>query len=373
MRTLLALGLGLAVLGSARAQAPDTNAALKYWQAFGLLPTLDKDQEKVVEDWSKVPLDAAARKVIDQSRNSVKYLRRGAKLDRCDWAPDYEDGIGLLLPHLVKARTLARLAGLHARAEFEAGHAKAGWEDALAALRLGRHVEADPIMINQLVGYHIEAVAIDAAAPYLPGLKGLAADMAADLNRLPPERSPAEVLRQEKDSFLGWMVREVRAAERRKAGSWQEVWRALYAGETDAETKAAAESVQSADEAVKRLEELLPVYDELAKLVALPWKEFDARYPEFTRKAKAANPLAAAILPAVDKVLANQRRAQARLAMFKAAVAVVRGGPDKVKESKDPFGDGPFGYRAVGDGFELSSKLTYQGKPVVLTVGKKPE
>ena len=76
------------------------------------------------------------------------------------------------------------------------------------------------------------------------------------------------------------------------------------------------------------------------------------------------------IQKAVDKVVAAQRRAAARLAMFKAAVAVVRGGPDKVKETKDPFGDGPFDYRAAGDGFELKSKLTYKGQPVTLTVGK---
>jgi hypothetical protein len=373
MRSFVALGLALAAAAPAAAQATNTNAAMKYWQAIGLLPTLDKEQERYVEEWNKVPLDAGARKVIDQSRNSVEYLRRGARLDRCDWAVDYEDGVGLLLPHLAKARTLARLTALSARAEFEQGNGKAGWADALAVLRLARHIQVDRIMISQVVGYGLEGLGIDAAAPHLPGLKGLAADMAADLNRLPPARSPTEVLRQEKDSFLGWMIRELRQAERAKPGSWQEVWKALYAGEKDPATRAAAESVKSADQAVKGLEELLPVYDELAKLMALPWKEFEARHPEFVRKAKAANPLAAAVLPAVDRVLANQRRAEARLAMFKAAVAIVRDGPDQVKGTKDPFGDGPFGYRAVGDGFELTSKLTYQGKPVTLTVGKRAD
>jgi hypothetical protein len=371
MRPLLAFYLSLALLAPAAAQTPNTNAALKYWQAFGLLPALDKDQEKIVEDWSKVPLDAAARKMIDQSRNSVQYLHRGAKLDRCDWAPDYEDGVSLLLPHLAKARTLARLAALHARAEFEAGHGKAGWDHVLAILRLGRHVQADPIMINQLVGYAIEGVGIDAAAPHLPGLKGqMPADAGAALDRLPPTRPFPDVLRQEREHFLGWMIRRVKEAERTKPGSWQEIWKALFIGEQDPASKTAADAAKSAEEAVKLMQDLVPMYDELAKVAALPWKEFDAQYPEFARKAKAASPLAASVLPAVDKVLARQRRAEARLAMFKAALAVVQGGPDKRKDIKDPFGDGPFEYRALDKGFELKSKLLYKDQPVKLTVGK---
>ncbi|MBO0701131.1 MAG: hypothetical protein J2P46_22230 [Zavarzinella sp.] len=370
MRSLVALALPLALCAPAAAQAPSTNAAMKYWQAFGLLPALDKDQEKIAEEWSKVPLDAAAKKVIEQSHNSVEYLHRGAKLDRCDWTLDYEDGIWLVLPHLGKARTLARLAALTARSEFERGDAKAGWGHVMDMLRLARHVEVDPIMINQLVGYAIEATAIDAAAPHLPGLKDALADAPAALDRLPAAMSLSKMLAAEQANFLRTTIRHLKAAEEKKPGSWQDVWKGLFAGDENPETRALADSAKSLDQAVQMVEGLIPLYDELAKLAALPPKEFDARYPEFVRKANADNPLAKAILPAVDKVGAAQRRAEARLAMFKAAVAVVRGGPDKVKETKDPFGDGPFEYRALGNGFELKSKLMFRDQPVTLTVGK---
>ena len=49
--------------------------------------------------------------------------------------------------------------------------------------------------------------------------------------------------------------------------------------------------VDSFEQAVKLTEDLLPVCDELATLVALPAEEFDARYPEFKKKTKAAHPL----------------------------------------------------------------------------------
>src|SRR5438128_9269142 len=91
------------------------NAAMQYWQAFSQLPTLDNDQEKLLADWSAAPLDAAAQKLIDSSKASLLYLRRGESLARCDWCLDYNDGMGLLLPHLGKSRELARFAALHAR------------------------------------------------------------------------------------------------------------------------------------------------------------------------------------------------------------------------------------------------------------------
>src|SRR5271165_6375313 len=117
----LPLVLVLSPASPATAQAPDAkpdlgaNAAGKYWQAFALLPNLDKDQEKLLEQWNKVPLDAAALKLIDVSRGSLEYLHRGAKLPRCDWSLDYQDGPFLRLPYLGKARNLARLAALNAR------------------------------------------------------------------------------------------------------------------------------------------------------------------------------------------------------------------------------------------------------------------
>ena len=127
--------------------------------------------------------------------------------------------------------------------------------------------------------------------------------------------------------------------------------------------------VKTFEQAVKWLEDMLPFYDQLAKMTTLPWKEFDAQYPEFAKEAKAVNPLADQILPLNDFMLATERRTQTRMALFNAALAVVQGGPDKLKDIKDPFGDGPFEYRALDKGFELKSKLLFNGQPVSLTVG----
>jgi hypothetical protein len=76
------------------------------------------------------------------------------------------------------------------------------------------------------------------------------------------------------------------------------------------------------------------------------------------------------LLPDIAELLAKQQRNETRMAMLLASVAVVESGPEALKDIKDPFGNGPFEYRALDKGFELKYKLTYENKPVTLTVGQ---
>jgi hypothetical protein len=369
----LFLSLSLLWPTPATAQAPDAkpdlgaNAAAKYWQAFALLPNLDKDQEKLLDQWNKVPLDAAALKLLDASRGGLEYLHRGAKLPLCDWSLDYEDGLFLRLPYLPKARTLTRVAALNARHEFENGHWKAGWEDVADLLKLARHLEMEPLFVQRWVGRAIEGVAIEAAVPYLPELKSVLAEVGSAVwDALPAGATLEQVVLKEKQVFLMSAIQKLKEAEQRQEGSWKDVWKASF---DQRENRSLVQPVKTFEQAVKWLEDMLPFYDQLAKMTTLPWKEFDAQHPEFAKEAKAVNPLADQILPLNDFMLATERRTQTRMALFNAALAVVQGGPDILKDIKDPFGDGPFKYRALDKGFELKSKLLFNGQSVLLTVG----
>jgi hypothetical protein len=387
---LVALFLSLTLLppDRAAAQAPDAtpdigaNAALQYWQAFAVLPALNQDQERLLQEWNKVPLDAAALALIDRSRNSRLYLHRGGKLPRCDWGLDTEDGVGLLLPHCPRSLTLARLAALHARYEFEQGHPGAGWEDVIDLFKLGRQVGRGPQFVVRWVDYRIETMAIAAAAPYLPALKPVLPGAApAVLEGLPAGPTLAQMVLSEKQVGLKWVIEKMKEAERHKEGSWKDVWKSLFPA-PEGQDREVIQSVRTFEQAVRFLEDLLPLYDQLAKVTALPWKEFDAQYPEFVKKAgaakplsgfvlpSAAGPLSSFILPPMDRIVARERRYHAQIALFRAALAVVQGGPGRLKDIPDPFGDGPCEYRALGKGFELKSKLLYEGKPVTLTVGQ---
>lgn len=366
---LVALFLALALFLPSRAMAqaieakPDleANAAMKYWTAFALLPTLDKDQEMFLKQWGNVPLDPAVLKLIEMSQASREYLHRGAKLQSCDWSLNYEDGLLLSLPYLAKSRTLAHLAALHARHEFEQGHWTAGAEDVTSLLRLARHLEMEPIMIVQNVGFQIETIAIEAAAPYLPESKPVLLEtVSAVLYALPARPTVPQVILKEKQVVTTWLIRRLREDEQLKEGAWQAVWKEF--GKPD-------ESVKTLEQAIAMVEDMRPFFDELAKVAALPWNEFDPEDGKFYMKTKAANPLAAAFIHPMVSLIGMERRNHTQMALFKAALAVVQDGTDKLKNIKDPSGNGPFEYRVKGNGFELKSKLLFNSKPVILRVG----
>ena len=379
---LLALMLSLSPPPAPAADTNDAqtnlgnNAAMKYWAGFALLPTLDHDQEHLLESWNKVPLDVTAQSLIQRSALSRQYLHRGTSLPRCDWSLDYDDGIRLLLPHLGKSLTLARLTALHARQEFEQGHWQSGWDDVSDLLILARHVEVTPIMIANLVGYRIESIAIDVAAPWLSELNTALPARAFDLLETLPERPTlTQLVTTETQMGPVWMMGELKQVEQQMPGRWRTVWKEILVGsseESDPSLREFAESVKTLDQALQKLEAHIAMNQQLEKLTSLPWKEFDLRYGEFVTQLKSENPQGGFLLPNLHKGAAAQRRAITHMALFTAARLVVVGGADKVKTTSDPFADGPFEYRALPNGFELKSKFEFKESPLSLTVGRPP-
>ena len=364
--------LGLASLASA--QLPDSdphpsgNAALQYWQAFALMPTLDKEDEEVVANWKTVSLDEPrAKKIVEGSRTSLMLLHRGAAMTNCDWGLKYDDGMGMLMPHMNRARDLARLAALRGRYEFERGNWKVGRNDAKAIVTLGRHVGREPVLIARLVGILIEDLAIDLIAPHIIEHKAPYPQAVGMFETLPPAATLSQTILIEKKYMCQWAIDKLKEEEKRKPGAGLELWKKFLDGAPNADELLKIDDVE---EVIQRIEEALPVYDELAGIAALPKHEFEARYPKFKEEAKAKNPVVGVLLPAVDKVLEKDHRHKARFALLFAAIAVVQDGPQKLKEIKDPYGDGPFEYQALDKGFELKSKLLFEGQSVTLVAGE---
>jgi hypothetical protein len=340
------------------------NAALQYWQAFAMLPALDASQEKMLETPPDGPLNEAAVKLVDQSHASLLYLHRGAKLRKCDWGLNYRDGISMLLPHVAKSRTLARLAALDARRAFEAGQSERARDDAYGMFALARQVGGDHTLVSMLVCYSIEEMAINVVAPYVPKINASYEQAVKMFQTLPPSPPLSQGVFCEK-LLSRSIINQLQQAEKRKAGSWRKLW------QLDMQAPEPLRTVESLEKLVQLVDEFQSVYDELAQLTTLPPREFDAKYPAFVERAEADSPIAKLLLPAMQKVVTAQRHSQVRTEMLLAAIAVVEGGPEKLESIKDPFGDGPFGYKKLDEGFELSSKLQAEGKPVTLVIGQK--
>lgn len=344
------------------------NAALQYWQAFAQMPALDKGAEKLLGEWQTASLDdPAVQKLLDESHKSMLYLRRGARCERCDWGLEYNDGIGLLLPHLSRSRDLARLAALYARNEYERGNRKALQANAIGMMALARHVGRDPLMICLLVRYGIEGFVVDLVAPYVPEIKAPYDESMAMFDALPPAPDLRHTIGAEKQYFLQWIINKFQEEEDREPGASVKLWHQMLGPDAPQELK----DIQSFGQIMKLTAELPPVYDELETLAGLPKPHFDEQYPQFRKRVTADSALVRYFLPDVEQLQAKEHRNEARLAMLLAAVAVTEAGPEKLADFKDPFGDGPFEYRAIDGGFELRSKLLFENEPVTLTVGKR--
>src|SRR5262249_30913371 len=150
----------------------------------------------------------------------------------------------------------------------------------------------------------------------------------AVLDALPAGPTLAQMVVAEKQFGPVWLIQRLKKAEQRKPDSWRAAWKEDFEIPTAGGEGPSREvkSVATFEQAIKMLEGSLPLYDELAKLSALPWKEYDAQYPEFVKKARAANPLTGYLLPTTYHIVATERRTRARMALFKAALAVVQGG-----------------------------------------------
>ena len=343
------------------------NAALQYWQAFSQLPALGDEYEKLFESPTGAALkEPKAEKLLSSSQQSFLYLQRAAACDACDWGLDYNDGVGLLLPHLAKGRDLGRLAALEARRSFEQGNYQAARAKLQEIMVLGRYVARDPILIAILVGSGVEGMAIDAAAPYIPDWKPPYAEVAAMFQKLPKAPTFEQSVALEKQYMARWIIDKLEAESKRSRDGWRDLWKMLFLG-----SESQPPAVESAEEAAKLVRDLLPVYDELPRFVALPRDQFQAEYPAFKQRTKEKYPLAGLLLPALDKVRDKLFRQEARRQMMLAAVAYVEGGAAKLTTVQDPFGTGPFEYRALDKGFELKSKLIFEGQSVTLTVGQR--
>lgn len=374
MKRCLFVGLIL-ILSAAPAvgQSPDgrtplaNNAALQYWLAFSQLPATGDEYEALFAEPTAAALKApAAEKLLNGSQQSLMFLRRGAALEACDWGLDYNDGVSMLLPFLSRSRDLARLAALDARRAFDSGDCQAASAKLHEIMVLGRHVARDPVMIGILVGAGVEGMAIDAAAPYIPDCKPAYADVAASFQRLPKAATFKQSVALEKRYMAGWIINELEAESKRTPDGWRQIWKMLFAGSEEQPP-----AVESAQEAANLVRDLLPVYDELGRFVELPQAQFDAEYPAFKQKTKEKLPLAGLLLPALDKVRGKLQRHEARMQMTLAAIAYVEGGEAMLKTVPDPFGAGPFEVRALDKGFELKSKLVFEGQPVTLVVGQR--
>jgi len=344
--------------------------AVEYWQAFALLPQMDDAQQKIVASVNAAPLDAAAQKLIESSSAALMQLHRGSACGTCDWNLHKEDGYQMLMPHLAKGRELARLAFLRARERVARRQFGAAAQDVCDALVLARRMGADGVVIAVLVDDNVEQTAVETIGPHLKQLDpGALAVLSERLAKLPAGASLLDSVPVERQIGLEALVTQLNNAP--ATGDWrQRLTEGMGIGgpeNPEADAQSQLQSVNSPRQLAERLVQLRPLYEQLPDALKLPQDQAHARLDQIRKQAQAI-PLGAFIVSDYSRVYDRHMAAQTRVAMLRAAVAVVQHGQDQLKNFPDPATGQSFEYEGSGNGFELRSKLTVDANPVTLKV-----
>jgi hypothetical protein len=192
------------------------NAAVIYWQAFSAMPELTEAESKLYGEAVAGKVAASApelQPILARFSTALSEMYRAGTVKPCDWNLDINAGPGLLLPHLQKARDLARAATLRAGARFENGQVDEAIDDVFATVTMGRAGDANPTLISMLVDYAIERLATDALAQNLGKLDPAQLDRVTDmLASLPAAATIEECMRWEERIFVDWFDQKVKAA-----------------------------------------------------------------------------------------------------------------------------------------------------------------
>jgi len=377
-RSLIIAVLAFASPLAARAAPPmepagTANAALVYWQAFALMPKLTDSktagQRAEAIDYQGIdkPVDEESQKFLDQwaSKYSLRMLHRGAEIDRCDWGLDLRrDGGELVLPHVDNARHLMRLSLLRARNHFDHGRYVEGIDDAIATMRLARHVGRDDVTVSLLGSYSIEHLAAFVVAAYLPKMPPESLDLLAKrLAALPAHASMSQAMANEQ-FLLDWFIAEYEKADPKRR---LQLCRTLTGSDEKAKILASAD-------VLKLAADLRPLFADLPRLSSLPLDQLENAFKEQVNPKLRSNPLGEVLFPHLLAARRGEAGNQCRNLLLMAAVDVARRGPAALKDHRDPFGKGPFAYAAYDGGFELWSQWEFLpgGKPVGLRSGIRP-
>ena len=272
------------------------NAALVYWQAFALLPELSEEDTKLLtnlEEGSQLGDDATS--LLTRGETALNLISRLQPDTPCRWEL-IEDGPGTLLPHLSKARMLARLLILQARVDAESGEMEAAVDHLMQAFLVARNID-EGALVQMLVGDTIELLAADVAFSLLPRLNASSCGRFAEaFSTLPPRTTFARAMSYERDLFG-------RGAGRILSDALEQLGQA--------EDSPAVQAILTATKSKQEqwLEELLTEYDKVIEASKLPFAEANKELARLEAGVQGSpNPLIQLLMPSF--VATNRRHAK---------------------------------------------------------------
>src|SRR5579871_3520726 len=148
---------------------PDNqNAALLYSQ---FPPVKVSDQEDavrsaVLKGKATAADRQATQRLLDKAAPQLRLAEQAAALPDCDFHRNWKLGPNLLLPEYAPIRETARLLGVKAVMQSDAGHPEAALHTVWVGMRMAQHLTRDPLLIPFLVRIAVESI-MDRAFQYV--------------------------------------------------------------------------------------------------------------------------------------------------------------------------------------------------------------
>lgn len=328
MIPVLAMGILACSLGPAVGQThfikPDevNNAALIYWQSFALLPSLDEDQTKLINDvevhvWADDPKITEAEgkeliEILELCEDSVRLIDQISADTPCDWGIVFA-GPGTHLAHIGKARLLAKILQLSGDKALLFGMQDLAAKRFAQALRLGRHLGNDAIVLH-LVGEKIEEYVVATvtrhidSAPKAANCNLLAKGLSERIGNLPARSAVADAYRKEKQYFHGWI-------EKILLGNDDNSDEELEAAENLFQADGWGKFLKSSPVADRKraLEEMGKYYDQLIAFGEDSGSDVESRLEEWRKNADNSIPRSVllAMMPSSDPITRSRNVTQA--------------------------------------------------------------
>jgi hypothetical protein len=354
----------------------DINPALRYYLALLEEPKQEqRDRDYLfANEWRGRTLDKRFGDLLTAYNNEFKAIRQAGQAKvPCEWGIDYSAGPYTLLPGLARWKGIAQLARLRTLWDLQNGRPTDARDDLVAVMALAHNVSRDSNLIARLVEIAMESILCTAVAEnYGRFSTETLQQLVQGFDSGPARGTLAESLPGERASTCEWLIGQITKLQRENPGNDAPALHVISelldeSGEGEGpEVKhdRAAQIIKAAggtsEGILKFLRDLLPLYDKMQAMMALPREEFESRAKEFDDEIRQSpNPFGHELLPSIRRSRTREFAVQAKLAMVRAAVEYKSRGEAGLNDFHDPFGTGPFAYhRVVVDGVDRGFSLS---------------
>ncbi len=384
---------GTMLVSRAEPYRTDINPALAYYRAFLMQP----------ESMSQADWDYLASKNGKEQKLPERFGPIAASYDYqfelvrqaghatvpCVWGTDLCLSPNVALPHLARAKAVARAAQVRVVWDLQHGRQDDARDDLLAAFVLGRNIASHPILIGALVQDAIESINYGTMAEHFGEFSPETLKQLVDgFDAAPARHTMADCMPSEQGLY-DWLLRTLQGLQKAypnddakvMAGFRESGYAGLveFTGDTNFWRQITAASGGTGEGLLKLAREMEPLFPRLTGIMALPQPEYEVQLKQLladTRESR--NPFLTDYLRLWEQIHFRTKEfaSQAQLAMVRAAAEYKLHGEAGLKSVMDPFGNGPFAFqrfvfKGVDRGFELKSAYAGTDAPFVMIFVEK--